>query len=181
MKTLVLYFSKTGSNLFLAGKLAAELGADIEAVIPRISLLPVLLMSTWIGIGTGIKKLKSQVENYDAIVFCGPIWIGRFASPLQSALRKHRRSMKKAFFATCCGGGDETKNDKMGYARAFRHIEKLAGGRSAGCEAFPVALVIPADRQNDPDAFMKTRLSEENFQGPVQDRLEEFAGRIRNG
>jgi hypothetical protein len=40
--------------------------------------------------------------------------------------------------------------------------------------AFPISLVLPRELQDDSDAIMKTRLSDENFTGEIVKRLETY-------
>ena len=46
------------------------------------------------------------------------------------------------------------------------------------CQAFPVSLVLPDDKKEDADAFMKTHLNEENFKGEILDRFDNFLKKV---
>lgn len=73
MKTLVLYYSRTTGNRYLAKKIALDLHADIEEILPKINVLALMLL----GVNLGNKKLSSKIETYDLIILCGPIWMGQ--------------------------------------------------------------------------------------------------------
>ncbi|NLT57555.1 MAG: hypothetical protein GXX99_01160 [Clostridiales bacterium] len=91
MKTLLVYYSYTGNSAQLAGQVAARTGADlceIEAYyrpsVPRAYTRGA--MAARRQQGWPIAPLAKQMENYDRILFMGPIWAGYPAPPLNSAI-----------------------------------------------------------------------------------------------
>lgn len=177
MKTLVVYYSNTGSNKFLAEKIAKTLPCEIESIRPKLKQFPLLLLASALNMSSGIKSLKHQPESYDRTILCGPIWMGKFISPLRGFIKKYKSKINELRFVTCCGSRDETKNDKFGYATVFPKIE-LAYGKSIECEAFPISLVLPKEKLEDGDAIMNTRLSNQNFSGKIQERFNSFIERL---
>lgn len=174
MKTLVVYYSRTGNNKYLAEKIAQTLGADVEAIAPRLNLFPALLLCSAINVSPGIRPLTHRVNEYDALIVCGPVWMGRLIAPLRDVIRVYGASIKQLYFATCCGSSDSQKDDKFGYASVFLQAQRVAGNGRIQCEAFPIGLVLPEDKQHDNDAMMKARLSEATFTGQIQKKLENF-------
>ncbi|MCB0497397.1 MAG: hypothetical protein KDC79_14745 [Cyclobacteriaceae bacterium] len=171
MKTLVAYYSNTGSNKYLAEKIAHTLGCEIEVIQPKIKPFMLLLIASSMNLGVGIKSLIHKPELYNRIILVGPIWMGRFIAPLRGFIRKYKTKLAKLYFVTCCGSRDETKNDKFGYATVFPKIE-AAYGKPVHCEAFPIALALPEDKVEDGEAIMNTRLSDQNFKGRIKERFE---------
>jgi len=57
-------------------------------------------------------------------------------------------------------------------------VGKMLNGKCVLCQAFPVGLVLPDDQKEDPDAFMKTHLNDENFKGEIQERFDNFIKEI---
>lgn len=178
MKTLVAYYSNTGNNKFLAKKIADILKSDSEVIRPRLDLFPFLILFSLFKTGMGIKAFTYRVPEYDRIILCGPIWMGTVISPLRDFIRKYGGTIKKLYFVTCCGGSDAQKNDRFGYAPVFRAIKEMLGEKCVHCEAFPIGMVIPEGSAGDSDAAMKTRLSDQNFTGEIQERLEKFIEKI---
>ncbi|MCC7503947.1 MAG: hypothetical protein IT259_01550 [Saprospiraceae bacterium] len=168
MKNLVLYYSQTGSNRYLAERLAAALHCDIEAIRP-VCDVPFLMMA---GLHLGNKKLRSRLADYDCIILCGPIWVGQFIAPLRSFVNKHRDEIRQLVFVTSCGSSDEKKDEKFGYGPVFRQVGRLLGDKCTRCEAFPIPLVLPADKKADSESVMKTRLNDGNFKGEIAERFE---------
>ena len=85
MKTLVVYFSRKGSNKYLAEEISAHLNCDIEEIKPVLNVFILMLF----GLSFGIKKMKVRVEDYDRVILCGPVWMGKFIVPLKSFVKKY--------------------------------------------------------------------------------------------
>jgi flavodoxin len=177
-KAIVIYYSNTGSNRYLAEKIADRLECDIEEIKPRPNLFPVLMLLSALKASWGIKSLKHNLEEYDRIILCGPIWMGKLISPLRGFINRYRACFKQLYFVTCCGSGDAVKNDKFGHATVFKLVREILGDTCVLCEAFPIGLVLPEEKQKDGDAIMKTRLSDTNFSGDIQKRFDNFIKKI---
>ena len=178
MKALVVYYSNTGNNKYLAQRLCRDLKCDIEEIRPRMGPLPFQIFFSLIKASPGVKAPKHDVKSYDRVILCGPIWMGKIASPVRVFVKKYGRGVKKLYFATCCGSSDEKKNDKFGYATVFPQVKALVPKKRIHCEAFPIGLVVPDDKKEDNDAMMKARLSDTNFTGKIQKRLDAFVQKI---
>jgi flavodoxin len=174
MKTIVIYYSRKGSNEFLAKKIAGRLSSDIEPIRPRINAFGLILMN----LNPGIRSLKHRIEEYDRIILVGPIFMGRFISPLRSFLSKYRHKIENLVFVTCCGSTYEHKDDKFGHGLVFNKVKEMMDGRLSLTQAFPVGLILPEDQREDSDAFMKAHLNDSTFQGEIAERFEEFMTKV---
>ncbi len=174
MKPLVVYYSNKGSNKYLAKKISDTLSCDIEEIRPRLNVFMLFLMN----IHLGIKPLKSNIEDYDALILCGPIWMGKFIPPLRSFVKKYRDKIRKLIFVTCCGSPYKKKDEKFGHGLVFKEVERILNEKCILCQAFPVGLVLPDGQKEDPDAFMKTHLNDDNFKGEIQERFDDFIDKI---
>ena len=81
MKSLVIYYSRTGNTKFVAEEITAELGAYIEEIVDLKSRegRPGWLSATRDGTGnrqTNIAETKRYPTNYDLIVVGTPVWAG---------------------------------------------------------------------------------------------------------
>jgi flavodoxin len=179
MKTLVAYYSNTGSNKYLAQKIAHDLNCDIEAIKPRLNLFPFLILFSLVKASLGIKTLSHKVNEYDCMIVCSPIWMGQVISPLRDFIRKYREDVKGLYFATCCGSTDAAKRQKFGHGLVFDKIKDMFGDKCIHCEAFPIGLVLAEDKRADGNAVMKTRLSNDNFAGEIQKRFENFIALVK--
>ena len=175
MRTIVYYYSRKGSNRFLAHRIASDLKCDIEEIKPRLNYLVLMLM----GINIGNRKLKTRVEDHDRVILCGPIWMGKFIVPLRNFVVKYRPKIKKLIFVTCCGSTFEGKDEKFGHNLVFNVLRNIAGDKCVHCEAFPISLVLTDEQKKDPDADMKYHLNDENFKGEIVGIYDAFIQRIK--
>jgi menaquinone-dependent protoporphyrinogen IX oxidase len=170
MKSIVVYYSRKGSNKFLAEKIARQLSCDIEEIRPRSNAFSLILTN----INSGMKKLSRDISSYDRVIMVGPIFMGRFIPPLKSFVLKYADQINQLVFVTCCGSTYEKKEEKFGHGLVFKEVKKILGDKLVLTRAFPIGLVLPEEQQEDPDAFMKTHLNDGNFTGEVQDRFDEL-------
>jgi menaquinone-dependent protoporphyrinogen IX oxidase len=177
-KTIVVYYSRTGNNKFLAEKISKTLNCEIVAIQPRMNLFLLQMLSKN---GGGIKPLSVNLEEYQNVILCGPIWMGKFVAPLRGFVQKYGNQISRLNFATCCASGDEMKNEKFGHGIVFQKIKELLGDKCQHCEAFPVGLVAEGAEKKTSDTLMKIRLSDANFIGEIQKRLDGFIRLVNEG
>ena len=174
MKTLIVYYSRKGSNEYLARKIATRLSSDIEAIRPRINAFSMILMN----LNPGIRPLKHRIGEYDRVILVGPVFIGRFITPLRSFVTKYRDQINDLVFVTCCGSSYKKKDEKFGHGLVFEDVRSIMNGRLSLTQAFPVGLILPEEQREDPDAFMKAHLNDSTFRGEIADRFEEFMKKV---
>jgi flavodoxin len=119
LKSLVVYYTRTGNARFVAETIAAEIGADVEEVIDlkkRSGTLSFLSggFDARRGKETEIAPTKKSPADYDLIIVGTPVWAGRAAPAITTYLKKNDLSGKKvAVFFTQGGkkpqGIDQTK------------------------------------------------------------------------
>jgi flavodoxin len=106
VKSLVLYYSRTGNAKFVAETIAAELGSDIEEVVDLKSREGKL---GWIsagrdassGKGTRIAPTKKVPYDYDLVIIGTPVWAWGPTSAIRTYLSNNDLSGKKvALFFT---------------------------------------------------------------------------------
>jgi len=174
MNTIVVYYSNKGSNRYLAKRFAVNLSCEIEEIKPRLNVFLLFLMN----IHLGIRPLKSNIEDYDRVLLCGPIWMGKFIPPLRSFVKNYADRINSLVFVTCCGSTYKNKDEKFGHGLVFEEVKQILGDKCTLCQAFPVGLVLPDEQKEDTDAFMKTHLNDENFNGEIQEIYDAFVGKL---
>jgi flavodoxin len=128
MRTLVVYYSRTGTTRELATAIAQALGADVEEIVdptPRAGLLGYLAsgFDSVTQREAPIRPRARDPRDYDLVVVGTPVWAGNMSSPVRAYLAAARgRLPAAAFFCTMGGRGSE---------RAFLEMEKLSGARPA--------------------------------------------------
>jgi flavodoxin len=100
MKTLVIYYTRTGNTKFIAETIAAELGADIEEVVDlknrqgKLAFLPAG-RDAMRGKETEIDQTKRTPADYDLIIIGQPVWAGSPTPAIRTYLNKNDLSGKK--------------------------------------------------------------------------------------
>jgi flavodoxin len=175
-KTIVVYYSRKGSNKYLAEKISKSLSCEIEAIRPRLNVFMLFLMN----IHLGIWPLKHNIREYDKVILCGPIWMGKFIPPLRSFITKYSNCINKLIFVTCCGSTYAKKDEKFGHGLVFNEVADILKDKCDFCQAFPIGLVMPEGKKEDSDAFMKTHLNDENFKEEMLEKFEDFIRKVQS-
>ncbi len=139
MRTLVVYYSRTGNTRTIGEELAAALGADVEElaeVQDRQGRLGYLRS----GLDAGLRKasvlqpLQHEPSAYERLVVGTPIWVSTVSSPVRAFLMHYcRRAHQVAWFCTFGLEGPR-------YAEAgFRAMSLIA-------DRTPVATLAVAER-----------------------------------
>ncbi len=131
------------------------------------------------NIHLGIRPVRKNVKDYERVILCGPIWMGKFIPPLRSFVEKYNNSINKLIFVTCCGSTEAKKDEKFGLGLVFREVEDILKEKCIFCQAFPIVLVLPEDKKEDTDAFMKTHLNDDNFRGEIQVKFDSFIKKVK--
>ena len=109
MKSLVVYYSRTGNTRYVAQTIAAQIGADAEEVIDlkkRSGIFGYLSggKDARQGKETEISPLTKTLANYDLIVVGSPIWAGKPTPAIVTYLKKNDLSGKKVAVFFTQGG-----------------------------------------------------------------------------
>jgi len=82
-----MYYSYSGNTKALANKKAQELGADIEEIIEvKKPFIPIGIHRGIKRIGTEIRPIMSQLEDYDKIIIMAPVWADHPVSAIYSLI-----------------------------------------------------------------------------------------------
>ena len=117
MKSLVVYYSRTGNARFAAETIAAEIGADIEEVIDQKKRNGPLGFLTGgsdarRGKETEISPTVKSPAEYDLIIVGTPVWASRPSPAIATYLKKNNLSGKKVAFFFTRGGKKPTALDE---------------------------------------------------------------------
>jgi flavodoxin len=138
MKTLVVYFSRTGHTRQIAHELAARLHADseeIREVAQDSSGIFGYLRAGWQSLTQALPPLapsKKQPEDYELTLIGTPVWNYGVSAPARAYAKQHSGNFRRvAFFCTEGGSGD---------TRAFDQLAKA-------CGAHPVATLAVTEKE----------------------------------
>jgi flavodoxin len=118
MKTLVIYYTRTGNAKYIAETVASEIGADIEEVIDlknrqgRLNYLPAG-RDAMSGKETEIAQTKRNPTDYDLIIIGQPVWAGSPTPAIRTYVSKNDLSGKKvSLFFSDVGLGQAVEKTK---------------------------------------------------------------------
>jgi len=127
MKSLVVYYSRTGRTKKVAEAIATTLNCDIEEIIDtkdRRGLFGYLYSGrqTMKNKLTVIKDVKKNPSNYDLLIIGTPVWVRNISVPVRTYISTYKDCLSNvALFCTYGGTGAE---------KALFNMEKLSGKKS---------------------------------------------------
>lgn len=109
MKSLILYFSRSGNTRKVAEQLASELNSEIEAI--RCSRYS----GSWIGyaragydslrkVRPAIEPIKSDLTQFDRLILGTPIWTSYPSTPVRAFLDRYRELPERVALFMTQGG-----------------------------------------------------------------------------
>lgn len=154
MRSLVVYYSRTGNTKKVAEEISKNIGADLEEVIDtedRLGILGYMRAGrdAFTGKLTVIKQAVNNPSTYDVVIVGTPIWAFTVSTPVRTYLNQNKGNIKNvAFYCTNEGAGGE---------RAFRAMQEICGKR-------PVAVL--------------NLTKKEVFDGKIKGKIREFISKI---
>ncbi|MDH3731856.1 MAG: hypothetical protein OES13_12170 [Acidimicrobiia bacterium] len=124
MKTLIVYYSRTGLTKKVAEATAADLAADIvriEDSADRTGALGYLRagLDALLGRSGSIRPAETDPADYDLVILGSPVWAGRLSTPVRTYIAENKTALKHvAFFCT---------EGAAGAARVFKEMQELSG------------------------------------------------------
>jgi flavodoxin len=113
MKTLVAYYSRTGTNRTIAENLADQIGADLDEIVDEKKRSGPLgfLGAGRAALGQKTTEISTQLDpsNYDTIILGSPIWAGNMNPALRTYLEKYDLGGKRVFFFFVSKSKDPSK------------------------------------------------------------------------
>ena len=108
MKTLVVFYSRSGTTKRVAQEVAKALNADVDEVIdkkPRNGILGFLIAGYDATKGKTTEiEFEKDPSGYDLVVIGTPVWNGRVTPAIRTYLLRNREKIKNvSFFCTCAG------------------------------------------------------------------------------
>jgi hypothetical protein len=123
MKTLVVYYSLSGTTRTVAQAIAQQLDADVEEIRcvryrPGFWGFIRAAYDSWSDRLPEIDDVKYAVVDYDLVLIGGPMWAFRAATPIRAYLRNEAVGLPNVAFYLTHGGAPAQ--------RAFREMQALA-------------------------------------------------------
>ncbi|MCK5560420.1 MAG: hypothetical protein KAJ51_07485 [Thermoplasmata archaeon] len=123
MKSIVVYFTRTGNTKVVANTISEKLGCDIEEIVDNKKRTGFIGTTgayfTPINKKTTIKNIKAHLSDYDMVLLGSPIWWYTMAPAASEFIKKYKDQINNlALFYTC---GVDKK------IRAVSDLEELYG------------------------------------------------------
>jgi hypothetical protein len=173
MKTLIVYYSHSANNAWLAREIQTRLGCDIFRVEDKGHRTRfTILLDRFLGRTAAIKNYKINFDLYDNFIFVAPVWASGIATPLKTFLQRERDHIYHFSFITICGG-------RPGQVDALRNeLSACVHAEPDKVVELWVSDLIPPDKKDDPKFMLNYRPTEadfEQFSGKLDIFLEEYA------
>lgn len=152
MKTLVVYYSRTGTTKKIAEMLAEKLGADTEEIRDTVNRQGIkgYLMSGRDAMKKNLTKLEASKFNpkeYDLVIIGTPIWGWNLSVPVRTYVTENKDQFPKvAFFCTMGGSGDD---------KAFAEMEKITGRKPLATLGLKTREVVKNDFSEKLEEFVE--------------------------
>jgi hypothetical protein len=109
MKTLILYYSLSGTTRRVSTQLAGDLDADIEEIrckryLPGFWGYLRAAYDSWRGNLPPIDPIAHSVSKYELVVIAAPIWAFHPATPARALLMLERERLPRVAFLLTHGG-----------------------------------------------------------------------------
>jgi flavodoxin len=129
MKTLVVFYSRTGTTRKVAEAISEALNCEVEEIFDTKKRSGILgyLRSGFDGRFkrlTVLEEIREDPSTYDLVIIWTPIWAGMMSAPIRSYISQHKDHFESVAFFCTAGSG---KGDN-----AFGEMESLCRKKSLG-------------------------------------------------
>lgn len=138
MATVVVSYSRTANNDRLAAQLTKKLGGrHVRVTEPKPRTIGTIALDMMLQRTPSAEADLGRIGTGDFVVFVGPVWMGRPASPLRRSFRTLGPRIESYAFVTVCGGAGPNP-------RLVADLTKRMGKAPTLLKELPVAGLLPA-------------------------------------
>lgn len=168
MKQIILYYSHGGNNEQLAQFISKRYRKESVAIKEKRKkrTMFTIMLDLLFRRKPSIEPLSVSLENYDQVIIIAPLWIGRIASPMLSALKKYGGQIDSYQFITFSGNPRECEE------QVLSSMEKLLNKRAVHHLGFAIEDLLTDEQKKDSNNLMKFKLNETRMSAltPVLDK-----------
>lgn len=140
MKIAIISYSSTGNNDTLASNIAKEIGANhIKVTRPHAKATCIMIIKHLFNKAPKVEPPVEVINQYDFVILCGPIWMGKIAAPLRAYLDYLKSNPHKYAFVSLCGGATGPNSDLE------NELEKRTGNKPVVLVEYRIASLLPQD------------------------------------
>ena len=142
MKIGVISYSLTGNNEALANSVAEEFAAEhIRITEPKPRTVGSIILDLIFSKTPQVQPIPGRLENYDLILFFGPVWIGQVATPLRAYFKHLKTNLCRYAFISLSGGADGANSNSKLAGELIRRV----GTEPAAIIDLHIADLLPSD------------------------------------
>jgi len=106
-KMCVISYSLTGNNEVLAASLARTFDAEhVRVVESGRRTMATIVFDVIFNRTPRVQVVLEDIEQYDLVLFVGPVWMGQIATPFRACFRELQSRIRSYAFISICGGAD---------------------------------------------------------------------------
>jgi len=155
MKTMVISYSLSGNNGDLAASLAAALEAEhVRIAEPKPRTMGTIVLDMTFNRTPKIMMPVEKIEEYDLVLFVGPVWMGQIATPFRACFKQLGHRVGKYAFISISGGADGP-NPKLA-----NELEKRLGKEPVCLIDLHIADLLPSEPKPARKDTMAYRVTE---------------------
>lgn len=159
MKIAVVAYSLTGNNEAVAQRVAEEFSAEYIGIAEsKRRTMGSIVLDGIFNRTPQVKPMPDKLDNYDLILFWGPVWMGQVATPLRAYLKHIQKIHSRYAFISISGGADGPNPKLAG------ELKKRTGKEPLALINLYIADLLPSDPKpvrKDTSAY---RLNSEDVQ-----------------
>lgn len=157
MKTLIVSYSFTGNNQTLAATLSKKLNYDhIQVTESGKRSMTTIVIDLIFHRIPQTEPAVTILDDYDTLLFLGPIWMGKIATPLRAYLMHLQNTQKDYYFFSLCGGADG------GNPKISKEVQRLTGTTPKVLMEFTISDLLPSSPPPTREITSHYRLSQED-------------------
>ncbi len=124
MRTLIMYYSKTGNAQIVARAIARKMQGDLQELRCDQYLGPAGDLRAGLDNILGRKPKLAEISDlneYDQIILGGPIWLGRPSAPIRAAAHQYLKSNKNVGLFVCGMGPEDLDSASRQLSSIMEH------------------------------------------------------------
>ncbi len=158
MKMVVISYSFTGNNEALAERIAKEFKVEhIKIKEPKPRTNGAIAKDMLFNRTPQVQPTPERLENYDLILFLGPVWMGHVASPLRAYLKYLKTNPHRYAFISISGGADGPN------LKLADELKKRVGKEPIALIDLHIADLLPSDPKPTRKDTSAYRLNDEDI------------------
>lgn len=157
MSTVILSYSLSGNNRALAASLAEALGGfHLDVVESKPRTTQTITFDILFNRIPSVQPEPKVLDQYDRVVFMGPVWMGKIATPLRPYLAYLKKHPIRYSFVSISGGADGDNPKLAG------ELFKRTGTKPEALQDLHITGLLPAEPRPDRSVTSAYQLTEKD-------------------